>query len=184
MTKVPAVPAETAGEWRAADGARLWIRSIRPDDAALEQAFVRGLSAQSRHLRFMDAIRELSPLQLTRFTRIDLEREVAMVALQRREDGVEEQVAVARFVTLPDGEHCEFALAVADAWQRRGLGRHLMTQLVDLAVQRGLRTMTGEVLAGNDGMLALARSLGFAIEAVPGDPGARRVILTLGRHPA
>lgn len=181
MTAASVGAGEAPGDWLAADGTRLAIRPIRPDDAAREQAFVRGLSPDSRQRRFMDAVRELAPAQLARFTRIDPAREVALVALRRvdgqRED--EEEVAVARFATDADGVGCEFAIVVADAWQRRGLGRHLMRRLIEAATRRGLRYIWGQVLADNHGMLALARSLGFAVEPVPQEPGLRRVILML-----
>jgi acetyltransferase len=179
LTYVAPDPRELEGRWTAADGSTLLIRSIRPEDASLEAAFVRDLSPQSRQLRFMSALRELTPLQLERFTRIDPAREVALVALGRDPQGLERQVAVARYVVDATGRRCEFAIAVADAWQRRGLGKHLMERLIAAARRGGLEAISGTVLAGNEGMLALARRLGFTVAALPGEPGLRRVTLML-----
>jgi len=179
MTHMSVREPSSCSEWCAADGTRLVIRPIRPEDAAREQAFVQALSPVSRQLRFMDAVRELSPAQLERFTHPDPVREFALVALRRRPGQPDEQVAVARFAVDASGEGCEFALAIADAWQRHGLGRHLMTRLIDAATARGLPVMWGQVLADNHAMLALARALGFAAEPLPGEPGVRRVILPL-----
>ena len=53
-----------------ADGREVLIRPIRPEDAQMEQDFVRGLSEQSKYLRFMYAARELTPSMLSRFTRL------------------------------------------------------------------------------------------------------------------
>ncbi len=173
---------EPASEWRAADGTTLLVRPIQPGDAAREQAFVRALSPASRQLRFMDAVRELSPRQLERFTHPDPARELALVALRRDRREPDDQVAVARFALDDRGACCEFAVVVADDWQRRGLGRHLMTRLIAAATARGLREIRGEVSADNHGMLALARSLGFSTDAMPGDARLRRVSLALGRQ--
>jgi acetyltransferase len=179
MTYEPGEAGVPAAEWRAADGTRLLIRPMRPDDAVREQAFVQGLSAASKQLRFMNAVRELSPRQLQRFTHPDPAREFVLVALRQCAGSPDEQVAVARFALDAGGEGCEFAIAVADPWQRRGLGRHLMTRLIDAARARGLRVIWGQVSAGNHGMLALARALGFGIRTAGDEPGVRQVILRL-----
>ena len=66
---------------RLADGTPLILRPIRPEDADNELAFVSGLSEHSRYMRFMNALRELSPAMLARFTQIDYDRDMALVVL-------------------------------------------------------------------------------------------------------
>lgn len=160
------------------DGARVLVRPIRPEDADMEQAFVRGLSDASRHFRFMNTLHELTPAMLVRFTQIDYDREMALVAVHEK-SGREEEVGVARYVTNPDGETCEFAIVVADAWQGKGLGRRMLALLIDVAKKRGLKFMIGDVLAANRGMLTLCRALGFAVSDNADDATARRVMLPL-----
>jgi acetyltransferase len=128
----------------------------------------------------MSAIRELSPQMLARFTQIDYDREMALIAVAAR-DGREEELGVTRNITNPDGASCEFAIVVDDEWQARGLGRRLTTQLIEIARSRGLATMSGDILTTNRAMLALGASLGFAIGEVPGEPGLRRATLALER---
>jgi acetyltransferase len=154
------------------------LRPIRPEDAEMEQAFVRRLSAASRYFRFMGAVRELTPTMLMRFTQIDYDREMAFVAVHREGD-CEIEIAVARYITNPDGASCEFAAVVDDAWQRRGLGRIMMQRLIEVARERGLKTMIGYIVANNQGMLALCMRLGFAIEHMSDEADVRRATLTL-----
>ncbi|OOG28763.1 GNAT family N-acetyltransferase [Thioalkalivibrio denitrificans] len=161
-------PSSLVSRWHLADGTPLTIRPIRPEDARIEQSFVRGLSEQSRYFRFMQAMHELTPEMLVRFTQIDYDREMALIAVMEDERGGELQVAVARYTANPDRRSCEFALVVADDWQGRGIGTHLMQALMQVARSRGLTLMEGEVLAGNSGMLGLARSLGFSTRTLPG----------------
>jgi acetyltransferase len=115
---------------------------------------------------------------LARFTQIDYDREMAFVATLDQ-DGAEREVGVVRYVTNPDGESCEFALVVADEWQHRGLGRRMMTLLIDVARTRGLREMNGHVLADNRSMLTLCQSLGFESTESSEGPQVRRVSLAL-----
>lgn len=98
----------------------------------MEQAFLSGLSPESRYFRFMGTMRELTPQMLLRFTRIDYDRELAFVATVQ-EDARETEIGVCRYVANPDGESCEFAVATADGWQRRGLGRRMMRHLIEAA---------------------------------------------------
>jgi acetyltransferase len=171
-------PAHLVGTWQPADGPLVTVRPIRPEDAELEKAFVRKLSPESRYFRFMDTLRELTPAMLVRFTQIDYDREMAFVASVAGAAG-EEEIGVSRYVTNPDGESCEFAIVVADDWHRKGLGRRLMSQLIDVARARGLRTMIGHVLAENRGMLTLCQGLGFVISDSPEGAMLKRATLAL-----
>lgn len=143
-----------------ADGMNITIRPIRPEDAEIEQGFVRNLSKESRYMRFMQALRELTPDMLVRLTQIDYDREMAFVALAKHE-GKDLEIGVARYAINPDKTSCEFALVIADAWQNRGLGGLMMQTLIDTARAKGLRTIEGEVLSHNTAMLKLMQRLGF-----------------------
>jgi acetyltransferase len=164
-------PASLTQSWHLADGTPVTVRPIRPEDAAIEQAFVRGLSERTRYFRFMQAVHELTPEMLVRFTQIDYDREMAFIAVVEDEPGKERQVAVVRYTINPDQRSCEFALVVADQWQGLGIGTHMMQSLMQVAHARGMRLMEGEVLADNSNMLSLMRRLAFNIRARPGDEG-------------
>jgi acetyltransferase len=174
-------PVELVQNWTLRDGTRVVIRPIRPEDRQIEQDFVRKLSDESRYFRFFNAIRDLSETALTRFTQVDYNREMALIAVVC-ENGRETEIGVARYSINPDGRSCELAIAVADAWQRKGIGSKLMHSLMDAARSRGLETMQGWVLSGNTRMLALADGLGFTIDANAGDPSLRHVVKKLASH--
>ena len=171
-------PAHLAGTWQAPDGRTVAIRPIRPEDAAIEAAFVKELSAEARYMRFMSTLKELTPAMVAHFTRPDYDREMALIAVVPEGTG-ERQIGVCRYIVDADERTCEFALVVAEAWQRRGLGRHLMQRLIEIARERGLEQMKGEILRTNVGMLDLAAKIGFVIADAPGAPGIRSVTLAL-----
>jgi acetyltransferase len=168
-------PADLIGEFCLADGRRLTVRPIRPEDARMEQEFVRSLSDQSRYFRFMQMVHELTPQLLARFTQIDYDREMALIAVCECDQDEQLQVAVARYTVDPDEVSCEFALTVADDWQGLGIGHHLMIELMRIARRRGLERIHGEVLAANSHMLGLMQRLEFRINSTPDDPELKRV---------
>jgi acetyltransferase len=171
-------PAHLVSTWRAPDGTSVVIRPIRPEDAEIEREFVSSLSPESRYMRFMSALKELTPAMLARFTQVDYDREMALVAVTL-EGARERQVGVCRYVVNPDGASCEFALAVAEAWQRRGLGGHLMERLIEIARARGLKRMNAQIFSANTGMLHLVTTLGFTLADAPGAPAVREATRVL-----
>lgn len=171
-------PAHLAEALVLADGTEITIRPICPEDAEMEQQFVRDLSDESKYYRFISTVRELSQQMLVRFTQIDYDREMALVAVTRQEDQ-DVQIGVARYVINAAGDSCEFAVAIADAWHNRGIGGRLMVSLMDAAREKGLRRMEGDVLAANGTMLRFVQKLGF--EALPNeeDPDLKHCVRAL-----
>jgi len=160
------------------DGTAVTIRPIRPEDAGIEQEFVRSLSGESRYFRFMDNVRELSPSMLAHFTQVDYDLHMALIAVSER-DGREIQVGVARYISAESRQDCEFAIVIADDWQRQGLGAQLMLSLIACARAAGIRVMHGEVLAGNQRMLQFTAKLGFRARFADHDPRLMRVEIDL-----
>jgi acetyltransferase len=152
------------------DGTNVVIRPIRPEDAGIEQSFVQRLSPQSKYFRFMQAVNELTPEMLVRFTQLDYHRELALIAVLEQA-GKEIEIGVARYAVNPDGQSCEFALVVADEWHHMGIGSGLMNTLMAAAKARGLLLMSGEILAENSAMLELVRALGFVLHPHEVDAG-------------
>ncbi|MCP4407610.1 MAG: bifunctional acetate--CoA ligase family protein/GNAT family N-acetyltransferase [Gammaproteobacteria bacterium] len=156
-------PIELVTQWQLADGTDVVVRPIRPEDAKLEQEFVQSLSVESKYFRFMQSLQKLTPTMLARFTQIDYDREMALVAVIREGSCEAEMLGVVRYVSNPDRHSCEFALTVADIWQRHGIGREMMSRLMAVARDRAIEVMEGEVLSNNAKMLALCERLGFRI---------------------
>ncbi len=169
-------PIELEHEIRLKDGAALLLRPIRPDDADRERAFVAGLSDASRYSRFQHSVSELSAEVIARFTQLDYGREMALVAIDAASDLI---VGVSRYFPNPDHVSVEFAVAIADAWQGRGLGMALMKPLVRCAREAGFQRMEGSVLPGNLGMLRLVDQLGFLVEESDDPHRSKRVVLRL-----
>jgi acetyltransferase len=120
---------------------------------------------------------------LARFTQVDYDREIALVAVAPDRDAPDGEaiVGVARYVANPDRESAEYAIVVADRWHGRGVASRLMKTLVACARKRGLRRLVGAVLRANHNMLRFVQKLGFTVQDDPEDPEQVKTELTLRR---
>lgn len=141
----------------------LSIRPISPQDRAAFAEFVHELSPESRANRFLHPVKEVAPAFLDALTRTQPGKHLCLIA---EDEG--RIVAEARVVALEDGRG-EFALAVADDWQRQGLGAKLLRALMDAARRGGLTRIEGEILRTNKAMLSFMRRTGFHLSICEGD---------------
>jgi len=154
------------------DGAEYRIRPISPDDAERERAFILSLSTESRFSRLMYTLREPSAEFVARLVNVDQHRDMALVAVIGAAPR-EKIIGVARYSADADGVDCEFAVAVADEWQCRGIGTTLTKLLFEYAAHEGFRSIYGTVLANNQPMIELCVNLGLEVEAAA--PGVNTV---------
>jgi acetyltransferase len=144
--------------------------AIHPYPSGLGTTWQTRDGLEIKYFRFMYRMGDISPMMLARFTQIDYDREMALVAVENEGTDDARLIGVARYVGNPDGQSCEFALTVADDVQKKGIGRQLMQMLMNIARDRGLTIMEGDVLAENRKMLRLCEKLGFRVARNPEDP--------------
>lgn len=143
------------------DGGRLLLRPVRPSDKARFRRAFEKLSSLSRYRRFLAHKNALSDADLRFFTEVDGEQHYALVALEQCHDGKEgELVGAARYVRLDDNsDTAEIAVAVVDAFQRRGIGKLLLERLRQAAYERGIRRIRVHLMAENFAVRKLLESL-------------------------
>ncbi len=158
------------------DGETVTLRTIGPQDAPRLQVLFNSLSPTSRYFRFMSCMREMPEEWVKRYASVDYPSEMALIATC--EDGGQERlIADARYVLEPLAEvpSAEFAIAVQDDFQNRGLGTILLRQLAAFAYAQGIRTFTALVHSQNHQMLQLLDQSGFAFRTVERGPGEVRL---------
>ncbi len=154
------------------------LRPIGPSDASVLQAYVRGLSQQSRYNRFFGALHELPPAELDRVIHLDRQYELALLA-ETRIGGAVIVIGEVRYALTRDRIEGEFALSVADNWRGMGLGTLLIADIECRARTLGARYLCGDVLRTNEPMKALARKTGFFLADVPRDARLVRIVKDL-----
>jgi GNAT superfamily N-acetyltransferase len=124
-------------------------------------AFYAGLSPTSRRLRFFAATRGISEAQSTRFCAPDHHHREGFVAECAGSPSGEPRV-VGHLCLEPaaDGS-AEVAIAVADEFQRRGIGRRLLTAGLEWARNEGVARLSATMLEANFPIYRLLASCGL-----------------------
>ena len=174
---MPRVPGELAESFQPVVGVAVTLRPLLREDIDIESAFVSGLSPQTRHNRLLGGAIAITREYLERLTSVDYSRDMALAAIVMLEK--EMLIGVARYVLDEDGERAEFAIVIADAWQGRGIGRRMLARLADIARQRGVRSLYGDILSINRPMLGLVQKLGYRLGRNPDDVTLTRATLSL-----
>jgi acetyltransferase len=171
-------PADLAKNQVLASGAKIFVRPIKPDDEPLLQDFVRSLDPRDARFRFFAPVHELSHAAAARLTQLDYRDEMGIVAFP----SVQKQqkiLGIVWFFAAESGNAAEFAICVQSAQRGRGLGLLLMADMIQLARQRGLKRLWGDVLADNRRMLDMCAELGMIRSSSPLGAGIVRVTLDL-----
>lgn len=150
-------------------GHRVTIRPMQSSDSPMEAEFVRNLSNETKHFRFLGGVKELAPADLQRLCEIDGQQSMAFVATVR-DGGCEREVGVSRYAEGSVPGIREMAVTVADAWQNKGLGRLLAHQLIGYARAHGVTQLYSVDFAENTAMQHLAHDLGMTVRRSLNDP--------------
>ena len=118
-------------------------------------------SAQTQKFRFFELIKDISHEMLIRYTQIDYDREIAIIAEETDEKHQKHMLGVARIIGDSYGENAEFAIVVADPWQHLGIGSILMDYALDIARDRHINTVYAYVLQENTHMISMMQKRGF-----------------------
>jgi L-amino acid N-acyltransferase YncA len=158
-------PAHLESKFTTKDGDVLLIRPIRPADEDLIKDMFYSFSEQTKYLRYHGTLKAMPHNKVQVFCNVDYDTEMALVAVHGT-GGMEEIVAVGRYLTNPAKRAAEMAFVVADQWQRKGLGTHLFRRLLEIGNQEGIREFHADVLPENAGMLKIFHSSGLNTETV------------------
>ena len=158
-------PAHREGTVVLRDGSTVSVRPVRPADEAALAHFFAGLSLESRVLRFFAAVANADGLART-MVDVDYHDRYGIVALAGPDGDI---VGHAMYVA-ESPRKAELALAIADAYQGRGLGTILLGQLAEAAASAGLEVLEAIVKPENHRMLSMLRESGFPL-TLRSEPG-------------
>jgi acetate---CoA ligase (ADP-forming) len=141
------------------DGTTLRLRPPAESDVETLGAFFDGLSTSSRFLRF-HGLPRMGEQFVRTLVEPDWDERGALIGVVGGAGG-ESVVAIGNYVRLRERATAEAAFAVADDWQRRGIGTRLLEQLAERASEHGIASFVAEVLPGNAAMLSVFENVGF-----------------------
>jgi acetyltransferase len=159
--------------WELVDGTPITIRPICPEDEPLMVALHEKLSERSVYFRWLHLLQlsqRIAHERLIGVCFIDYDREMALVAdYHNPQNGQHEIIGVGRLIKTSGADEAEFALLVADQFQRQGVGTELLRRLIQFARDERLQRLTGDILLENQGMQAVCKKLGMALRYSPDD---------------
>ncbi|MGY2575351.1 bifunctional acetate--CoA ligase family protein/GNAT family N-acetyltransferase [Vibrio sp. C8] len=170
-------PTELVEECMAKDGELITVRPILPEDEPHHAEFIKKVSKEDLYKRFFSDVGEFNHEALANLTQIDYDREMAFVAVTK--NGTKEEIiGVSRALINPENTDAEFAILIRTDVKGKGLGKILMSRIIDYCKAKGTKQMSGMTMPTNRGMLTLAQRLGFEID-VHFEDGTADMVLPL-----
>ena len=148
--------------WKTKDGIPILLRPIKPEDEGMMLDLFNAFSERTILFRFFQVLKSMPHKQIVRYTQIDYDREMAIVAVESERNKAR-ILGVGRLNYYPNLETSEFSVVVGDPWQRKGLGTKLLKLCIEIARERNVSQLWGDIMAENEGMIRLCKRLGFKI---------------------
>jgi acetyltransferase len=164
-------PKQYVSAWTMHDGTAITIRPIRPEDEPHMVQFHGALSEETVHARYGGLLKlgyRVSHERLARMCFTDYDRQIALVADHTTESGGHQILAVARLIKEHGASEAEFAVVVADRWQKQGLGCRLLELLIEIARAERLERIIGQIAAEANAMKRLCERSGFRLSREEG----------------
>ena len=155
-------PKEYVKEVKLKNGKKVTLRPIKPEDEPLEEEMFKHFSKETQRFRFFTLIKDISHKMLIRYTQNDYDREIAIIA-ELTEQRKKKMAGVVRLIADAYNETAEFAIVMADPWQHLGLGNLLTDYILEIAKERKIKKIFGNVLPDNHAMLHIFKKRGFSI---------------------
>ncbi|MBD3183101.1 GNAT family N-acetyltransferase [Candidatus Poribacteria bacterium] len=141
------------------NGIELFFRPVKASDERLFQEYLYRMSERSVYLRFFQIRRDF-PRQLAQeLVAVDYNENLGIVATLGNSDTAP-IVAAGHWMRDYNENRAEVAFSVADEYQKKGIGSHLLRFLMRVARERGLKGFTATVIASNTGMIKVFQKSG------------------------
>jgi acetyltransferase len=159
---ISAYPREYVTTFKMKNGQTALLRPIRPEDEPLEAEMFTRFSDQTQRFRFFTRLKDITHELLVRYTQIDYDREIAVIA-EVKERKKKKMAGVVRLIADPYNLNAEFAIVVADPWHGQGLGNKLADYILEIAMERGIRKVFANFLPENYIMRHMLQKRGFKL---------------------
>jgi acetyltransferase len=155
-------PEEYIKKEKLKNGKAVVLRPIRPEDEPMEAEMFTQFSKETQRFRFFTLIKDITHELLIRYTQIDYDREIAIIA-ELSEDQKKKMAGVVRLIADAYNQTAEFAIVVADPWHNLGLGNLLTDYILEIARKRDIKKVYANVLPDNYIMEHIFKKRGFKI---------------------
>ena len=148
------------------DGEEFDLRPLNPSDERRLQEFFYSHTKETLQLRYSAVPTQMSREKSCTLVGVDQSKDLALCIVKQKGSVVQIQ-AVGRYYLLNDQQSCEVAFVTREKYQGKGMAKRLLQEMINIARQRGLSSMTAYVRAENKAMLTVFQKAGFS--RLPGD---------------
>ena len=150
------------------NGKKAIIRPIKPEDEPMEIQMFKEFSLKTQKHRFFREIKDITHEMMQRYTQIDYDREIALIA-EIDENNKKKMVGVARLKTDPYNQTAEFAVVIVDKWQFKGLGNQFTDYILQIARERNIKKIYAKFLKENKPMISIFKKRNFQLTKLEKD---------------
>ncbi len=158
-------PNRYTSPWTMKDGTEVIIRPIRAEDEMLMRGFHASLSDRTVYMRYLSPLMlstRITHERLARMTHNDYDREIALV-VEGEAKGEKAIFGVARLSKLRGiNEEARFTMLISDAYQGKGLGKELLTRIIQIGRDEHIKRIIALMAPENEAMKSLCRAVGFS----------------------
>lgn len=141
-------------------GIKIYLRPVEGSDKTLVQKFLTTLSVESIYRRFFTSRKSKVNEFWQKFFVFNLNQEMKILVVIDK-NLKEEVVGVGQLHICSDTSLAEVALVVSDCYQNTGIGRELLSYMMQLAQKRGLEGLEGIVQLDNWPILHICKTMGW-----------------------
>jgi len=147
------------------DDTKVTFRPARPTDEDMMRELFYNASKKTTYYRFHGQLQTMRHRDAQYYSNIDYDQTMVLIGVIH-EEGHEHVIAVGQYNVDPATRMAECAFLVLDNYQNKGLGTYLLTRLIEIARQKGIKGFNAEVLFGNQAMLHVFHKSGHIIKSV------------------
>ncbi|HWQ88410.1 MAG TPA: GNAT family N-acetyltransferase, partial [Desulfitobacteriaceae bacterium] len=145
-------------------GLEIFLRPVKISDESLLKDFVYSLSDKSLYFRFSSKRKDMPHERLQELMAIDNTKGLLLLAITRREES-EQVVGIGQYHLSENDYSAEFAFAIRENYQNKGIGTVLLSYLIYIARKNGLLSFACTVHMDNRPAVFLLKKMGFEVEA-------------------
>lgn len=158
-------PVEIARSHTFKDDLRVHFRAIKPsDEDEMRRLFYR-FSDKAVYYRYFSPIKTMPHSKMQAYVNVDYQDTMSIVGLTE-EFGTEKLIAEARYAREPGDQYADTAFIIDEAYSGQGIATFLLILLIHIALPRGVKGFTADVLADNKPMLEVFKKSPFPMKAV------------------
>jgi N-acetylglutamate synthase-like GNAT family acetyltransferase len=142
---------------------KVLIAPAKPTDERGLQELYYSLSEKDRIMRFLTPQKEFSHEQTQSHLICDYDTCLVLVGIVGKKEEDQRIIAASAYYLDPNTNTAEFSITIHDDYRKQGLGSFLLEKIIEIAEQRGIQGLFGDVYVNNIGMLQILNNIPYDV---------------------